>query len=370
MAEEAPTVNLLDLSAAAVACTVSASRTIMKIGNPDGEKNVRTKTDGSFVTDADVAAQFIIVKALRTISQAVHIIGEESQEEMEQLKKDYDFLDNDILKRTRQEFYLRRDSETPTETETTHLPLGITGQSPQLPAEPTFDDDAVIVDASRVCVVVDPLDGTKSYTQGEYDVVSILIAIIVDNTPVFGVIGKPFGYTGYNPIYGTKCVTFYGGPLMDGVYVAGGKQVEEAVVNSNEEGLITEDLPRAVISSSRSKGVVQDFCVHMGEKGLVYPEPLLISGAGEKSLRLVLHQKNEAIWFFPKPGTAIWDVAAPDALLRALGGKLTDKYGKEMDYSRHRDDFENVDGVVACVDEKLHDRCIELFQVGDWLERR
>eukprot|EP00522_Entomoneis_paludosa_P001583 CAMPEP_0172471174 /NCGR_PEP_ID=MMETSP1065-20121228/67682_1 /TAXON_ID=265537 /ORGANISM="Amphiprora paludosa, Strain CCMP125" /LENGTH=386 /DNA_ID=CAMNT_0013229265 /DNA_START=523 /DNA_END=1683 /DNA_ORIENTATION=- len=374
------TVNLLDLSAAAVACTVSASRTIMKIADPDdhedGEKNIRTKVDGSFVTDADVAAQFIIVKALRTVSQEVHIIGEESQEEMEQIKKDYDYLDQDILRRTRQEFHVRRQQSTTNgddETSSVQLPLG-TMEPPssesQIPSDPMFDnDDSVVVDASRVCVIVDPLDGTKSYAEGEYDVVSILIAIIVDNNPVFGVIGKPFGYTGHSPISGTDCVTFYGGPLIGGVYLAGGQGVEALPLISNEEGVITEDLPRAVISSSRSKGVVQDFCIHMGEKGLVYPEPLLISGAGEKSMRLILHEKNEAIWFYPKPGTSIWDVAAPDALLRSLGGRLTDKYGKEMDYSRTRDDFENVDGVVACIDEKLHARCIELFQEGDWLEQ-
>eukprot|EP00527_Entomoneis_sp_CCMP2396_P002227 CAMPEP_0198147222 /NCGR_PEP_ID=MMETSP1443-20131203/33926_1 /TAXON_ID=186043 /ORGANISM="Entomoneis sp., Strain CCMP2396" /LENGTH=374 /DNA_ID=CAMNT_0043811441 /DNA_START=469 /DNA_END=1593 /DNA_ORIENTATION=- len=361
------TVNLMDLAAACIACTVSASRTIMKIADPDddaGDKNTRTKNDGSFVTDADVAAQYIIVKALRTVSDKVHIIGEESQEEMEQLKRDYDYLDSDVLLKTRQELYMRQK-----ETKSSNFPLGCEKVDPSIPVDIVFDDDSAVVEASRVTVIVDPLDGTKSYTQGDYDAVSILIAIMLDNKPFFGVIGKPVGYTGHTPIFGTKCVTIYGGSLIDGVYVAGGEQVVVKPIVSNEEGVITEDLPRAVISSSRSKGVVQDFCVHMGEKGLVYPHPLLISGAGEKSVRLILQQENEAIWFFPKPGTSVWDVAAPDALLLPLGGKLTDKYGKEIDYSRHRDDFENIDGVVACIDAGLHAKCIELFQKGDWLDR-
>lgn len=96
---------------------------------------------------------------------------------------------------------------------------------------------------------------------------------------------------------------------------------------------------------------------------------MLISGAGEKSLRLILQKNNEALWFFPKAGTSLWDVAAPDALLRSLGGRMTDKYGREMDYSKTKEEAENVDGVVACIDAKLHAECVRLFQEGDWSER-
>jgi hypothetical protein len=129
------------------------------------------------------------------------------------------------------------------------------------------------------------------------------------------------------------------------------------------------DLPRAVISTSRSEGVVHDFCIHLGEQGLVYPEPMMCSGAGEKSLRLILQRKNEALWFFPKAGTCLWDVAAPDALLREMGGRMTDKYGREMDYSKSREEAENMDGVVACIDAELHEKCIQLFREGDWNDR-
>ena len=130
------------------------------------------------------------------------------------------------------------------------------------------------------------------------------------------------------------------------------------------------ELPRAVISGSRSKGVVHEFCVFLGEKGLIHKEPMMIAGAGEKSLRLILQTNNEALWFFPKSGTSLWDVAAPDAMLRSLGGKLTDKFGNEMDYSKSREEAENMEGVVACIDSDLHAKCIDLFKQGDWAERR
>lgn len=382
------TVNLMDLAAAAIACTVSASRQIQKIADPANrcETNVRSKNDGSVVTDADLAAQYIIVQSLRTVSQTVSIVGEESEEDIEQLKGEFDCMDPDIFRKAKLELRMRRKgrtSEIDSQKDALHdgvsLPLSCKSKSDfsasQYSDLSLFQDDSssdLHVDVSRVCIVVDPLDGTKSYAVGEYDAVSILIAIILDNKPCFGVIGKPFGYFSYSSILDTNCVTIYGGQLLGGVYVAGGKQVIPTPIATMTGGnpVTVEDLPRAVISSSRSKGVVQDFCWHLGEKGLVYPEPMLISGAGEKSLRLILQQHNEAVWFFPKPGTSLWDVAAPDALLRSLGGKLTDKYGKEMDYSKSREQYENVDGVVACIDEVLHAQCIQLFKEGDWLNHR
>ena len=99
---------------------------------------------------------------------------------------------------------------------------------------------------------------------------------------------------------------------------------------------------------------------------MIHPEPLLVSGAGEKSLRIITRFENEGLWFFPKGGTSLWDVAASDALLRATGGRLTDKYGKDMDYSKSRTEAENENGVVACYDQRLHAECIRLFSEGSW----
>lgn len=365
-----PQVNLIELAAAAVSCTVTAARSIRRISGADA-KNSRLKTDGSVVTDADFCAQGVIFKAITSVSSQVKIVGEESAEEMARHTEIIIEEDADIRKRTLLELRLRYHGKKmerlplaqTTETDAERKPLSDadTGEIDQL-----NDPEDCIVDASRVIVIVDPLDGTKSYATGDYDCVSILIGIVLDNKPFFGVIGKPFGYTGVTSILDTGCATFYGGPMINGVYIAGGDAVIPTAIDASAA---IEDLPRAVISSSRSKGLVHDFCIHLGEQGLVYPEPMLISGAGEKSLRLILQRKNEALWFYPKAGTSLWDVAAPDALLRALGGKMSDKFGNDMDYSKNRDEAENIDGVVACIDAKLHEKCIRLFQEGDWGDR-
>jgi 3'-phosphoadenosine 5'-phosphosulfate (PAPS) 3'-phosphatase len=371
MSSSSSKVNLLDLAAACVACTETASKAIETVVDA---KNTRLKPDGSFVTDADFIAQGVIVLAIQSISKNVRILGEESAEEMAAHQSSATPLDPHVWKRTADEVRLRYHGTHDVDP----LPLaqGISTSSEYTGV--TFkekDPDDVIVEASRVAVIVDPLDGTKSYALGEYDAVSILISILLDNHPIFGVIGKPFGYSaGLTSMLDTKCVTVYGGPLLKGVFVAGGKRVDAVPIlqqsGKNEEELLEELLPRAVISRSRSNGVVNEFCVHLGEQGLIHKEPMLISGAGEKSLRLILQINNEALWFYPKGGTSLWDVAAPDALLRSLGGKLTDKFGNEMDYSKSRKDAENLEGVVACIDKDLHAKCIQLFSEGDWLERR
>jgi 3'-phosphoadenosine 5'-phosphosulfate (PAPS) 3'-phosphatase len=429
----AQTVDLLELAAASVVSCVAASRKIRRLLD---RKNARLKADGSFVTDADYLAQGAIVEAIRGVSQHVRIVGEESAEEMaahvgrdeeEQEQEEAGggagaagpsepgsrkWLDQEILERTREELRIRlrraeggaemsdpaSDSASPAALPLSQIPapaVAGTGAAGALAssAPPPSDPAAVVVDASRVSVIVDPLDGTKSYAHGDYDSVSILVGIVLDDAdPCWGVIGKPFGYTGLPSIGDTGCVAIYGGSLVRGVYVAGrddpvrpppprhGEDLSSASADNAGAGAPPDDgaepnkrqrrlLPRAVISSSRSGGVVQEFCSYLGQKGLVDPEPLLISGAGEKSLRLILRNHNEALWFFPKGGTSRWDVAAPDALLRCLGGRMTDKRGNLFDYSASRDDAENTEGIVACSDAELHAECIRLFLEGDWSER-
>jgi 3'-phosphoadenosine 5'-phosphosulfate (PAPS) 3'-phosphatase len=411
-------VHLLDLATACVACTLSAAQTIDRIA---AVQNARLKADGTCVTDADYAAQGLICQAVRAVSRHVRIVGEESEVEMAAhmpvaavsnasssdknalLQQSSSSSSSAVWRRTRQELSLRYhqitsvprwplaqgivvrthdDDEDDAHVE--RLLLDELHASTTSDGNHNMDQHDLLVDASRVSVIVDPLDGTKAYANGDYDAVSILICITLDDEPYFGVIGKPFGYTkaandqsglednGLTSMLDTKCIVVYGGPLLKGVYVAGGRTIPPHSATASTTRTMTldhDDLPRAVISSSRSSGVVQDFCAHLADQNLIHREPLLISGAGEKSMRLILSLHNEALWFFPKSGTSLWDVAAPDALLRALGGKLTDKFGRNLDYSKPRTEAENTHGVVACNDAHLHAQCIALFQQGDWDSR-
>lgn len=392
-------VNLLHLAAAAIAATLAAAQPIREFsshssnttGSTHGDTvatrsldeqtqqqqeraeqqpherephlnktNARWKDDGTIVTDADYTAQGCIVRVLRKVPGEFVIIGEESAEEMEEhLTRNGDrqeMKDMDVIMTCAQVEVLNRYYGVQ------ECPLAQGGMPETLPEHktnmPEGEEAELLVDASRVRVFVDPLDGTKSYENGDYDAVTILIAIILDGKPHFGVITKPFGCNDHPSVLDTNCVTLYGGPLLKQVYIAG---VPEPCVKPPTSDI---NLPRAVISSSRSQGVVQNFVGHLAKNRQVHSEPLQVSGAGEKSLRLIVGTEQEALWFFPKAGTARWDVAASDALLRAMGGRLTDKYGRDLDYSKSREEAENLDGIIASSDAALHEECIRLFNDG------
>ena len=358
------TVNLLDLAASALTATVAAARPIRALSSFDQDKNTRIKGDGSVVTDADFSAQGAIMRTMQKVSANVRIVGEESEEEMMRHLDhiDNDECENDLYRLARDEVLMRYYNIKGRPPLCANASESNTSVDVTPPNDETGQDNQYIVDADRVSVFVDPLDGTKSYARADYDYVTILIAIILDNAPCFGVICKPFGIEGISSILDTGCVAVYGGTLLNGVYIAGG---DECQPPTRSEG----SLPRAVISQSRAQGIVADFVGELATSQVIHPEPVHVAGAGEKSLRLVMGTENEALWFFPKAGTSRWDVAASDALLRQLGGKLTDKFGNELDYSTSREDAENIDGIIASNDPALHEECIKLFQGRAWEDR-
>lgn len=370
----APSVNLLEMASSVLASSVSSSLSIRAFAQPNDaaqdSKNARLKADGSFVTDADFAAQSIITRAVQRVSQNVRILGEESPEGVAEASRDNleHASDKAVLENCRNEIFRRFKTRGLTSMEEApNQPLSPSSAGKAAGDEDLFQlskeqEKEVMVEASRICVIIDPLDGTSSYAKGKYDAVSILISVNLDFQPHFGVICKPFGYEGISPIMESGCAAVYGGLLIGGGFIAGGGPLTPL---SGDNG---GDAPRAVISSSRSKGVVENVCKQMGELGVIDPVPMHISGAGEKSLRLVLRRHNEGLWFFPRSGTSLWDIAASDAILRALGGKVTDKHGRPLDYSKSRAEAENMDGIIACSSEKIHEACMQVFQEKDWDE--
>lgn len=387
-------VNLLALSAACISSAVVAADQITalasstNVGGDDdvqeNKKNARLKIDGSLVTDADMAAQQIIVDALHKVSSGIRIVGEENEEEMRKhAVTGHEEKLEAISRLAREEILIRYDREQQqkegSDGDVGDLPLAQDrkpdGESTILNDQEQESDSSFArisemeefkIETDRVSVFIDPLDGTNSYAKGDHDPVSILVAIILDQKPCFGVICKPFGYSEQSSVLDTGCMIVYGGTLLGGAYIAGGDAIGNRKTEIAKSAEDRTDLPRAVISSSRSKGIVQDFVSHLGERGIFDPEPLLVSGAGEKSLRIITRFQNEGLWFFPKGGTSLWDVAASDALLRAIGGRLTDKFGNDMDYTKSRKEAENLKGVIACYDEGIHAECIRLFQEGSW----
>jgi len=342
--EQQRTSDLVRLATTAVVSSISASRPIRKIAyaneENEGYQNSRRKFDGSIVTDADLKAQHAIVDAFRSFDENVRIVGEE-----------------DDTASVGSSSSLSTVPPAPEEG----VPLGLSKSLfefvfQDIKKKLILEDENVVVCSSRVSIFVDPLDGTSSYARGQYHSVTTLIGITLDHKPIFGVIGRPFGAIGDENSCGP---IVYGGTLVNGVFEL---NVDNLSVSQIKGRSNTKPYDRkAVVSRSRTGELILNVVQELSKAGHLNQDPVPVSGAGEKALRLIVGEKNECLWPFPQPGTSIWDVAAPEALLRVFGGKLSDRYGHQIDYSENGT-RENSKGVIAAASVDLHQACIDQVQ--------
>ena len=173
-------------------------------------------------------------------------------------------------------------------------------------------------------VWVDPLDGTAEFTEGLLDHVTILIGIAIDGRAVAGVINQPFfGYQGDSD---TKLGRAIWGLVGLGAF-----------------GWARQEPPpgRRVLITTRSHSneLVNQCLANMSPTEIVRQ-----GGAGNKVLR-VLEGEADA-YVFASPGCKKWDTCAPEAILRAIGGDLTDVHGEKIKYNADVK-FPNTGGVIA-----------------------
>ncbi|XP_068433130.1 3'(2'),5'-bisphosphate nucleotidase 1 isoform X2 [Clinocottus analis] len=162
----------------------------------------------------------------------------------------------------------------------------------------------------ELVVWVDPLDGTKEYTEGLLDNVTVLIGIAYGGRAIAGVINQPF----YNYELGSGASlgrTMWGMPGLG----AFGFQLQEV------EG------DRRIVTTTRSHSnkLVTD-CVDAMEPH----EVVRVGGAGNKIIQLV--EGKASAYVFASPGCKKWDTCGPEAILHAVGGKLTDMHGNAYRY--------------------------------------
>ncbi|XP_029351962.1 3'(2'),5'-bisphosphate nucleotidase 1 [Echeneis naucrates] len=162
----------------------------------------------------------------------------------------------------------------------------------------------------ELVVWVDPLDGTKEYTEGLLDNVTVLIGIAYGGRAIAGVINQPF----YNYQVGAGAVL---GRTMWGMAGIGafGFQLQEV---PGDQRIVTT-------TRSHSNKVVTD-CVDAMEPH----EVIRVGGAGNKIIQLV--EGKASAYVFASQGCKKWDTCAPEAILHAAGGKLTDMFGNSYCY--------------------------------------
>jgi len=154
---------------------------------------------------------------------------------------------------------------------------------------------------------VDPLDGTKEYTEGRKQDVTVLIGIAAHGKAVAGVIYQPFWEVNDVEV----------GRTLWGVVGLGAFGLE---VKKVPEG-------RKIITTTRShmQKSVQDAIDSFKPDKVIN-----IGGSGSKCL--LVAEGIADCYLFASPGTKKWDTCAGDAIIKALGGKMTDIFGNDIEY--------------------------------------
>lgn len=197
--------------------------------------------------------------------------------------------------------------------------------------EGSLPDEALNARLEDLTVWVDPLDGTKEYTEGFLDHVTVLVGIAIGSKAVGGVIHQPFwNYKNEGQQLGR---TFYG---VVGAGIGG--------------SLVPKKAPdgQRIVTTSRSHGTG---LIEESTKACSPTSIIKVGGSGHKVMLLIEGQAHAYV--FPSPGCKKWDTCAPEAILHAINGKLTDIKGNSYEYHKGVQ-FVDEWGILATANEEDH----------------
>lgn len=172
------------------------------------------------------------------------------------------------------------------------------------------------------CWYVDPLDGTKEFIakNGEF---SVMIGLAVDGDARLGVVYQPVTNTMYRGVVGESAFM----EVDDRTY---------ALSVSTKE--TPKDL-QLVVSRSHRSASTDELVKRLG----ITSEEL--SGSVGLKVGLIASKKAD-LYVHLSDRSSAWDACAPDAILRAAGGRFTDCGGSSFHYGG--EDFQNHRGIFAC----------------------
>jgi len=284
----------------------------------DGALKVELKDAGdarSALTEADEAAHRAIVGALRAEwGEALHIVGEE-------------------------------DGNAELAASTAGAAAVVEPLRRDL-FEDDLGEDEEDIDISEITVFVDPLDGTREFVEGRLANCQSLVGVAVGGRSVAGAVGIPFPAGDLS----AEVTVVYGfadlGAGVAGAPLARGPYPLEAHVDATKfppPHLATGDSTAGVMAACRDafKGLASRRGGSGGRSGSTVP----YGGAGNKILAAALGEVSASVQHrYGGP----WDVCAPEAVLRAMGGRLTDLFGDDLAiYGADAEPWANERGYVA-----------------------
>ena len=181
-------------------------------------------------------------------------------------------------------------------------------------------DRSVSKSAGRIWIV-DPMDGTHEFTQRR-DEFAVMIGLAEAGRPVLGVVNQPAA-----------------GMLYRGIVGCAAELVCEGVVTAlGVTTTATSSQLRLIVSRSHTPKVVRQMASHLGIRNFIRS-----GSVGVKIGKLARGICD--LYLHPASGTKLWDTCAPEAILVAAGGQMSDFDGQPLAYDpEHRI---NSRGIVA-----------------------
>lgn len=205
------------------------------------------------------------------------------------------------------------------------------------------DDDLRRLQARRVWYV-DPIDGTKDFIAGRAGF-AVMIGLTIEHAPVLGVVFQPVGdrlFWAAPPAEGGAPAAWFATVAgVDDWRAAPAQRLAVSDVRDPSAARLVASASHRTRTIDEVKGIlgIADE-LNIGSVGL----KLALIGAGERDL-----------YVNPSAKSKLWDCCAPEAILRAAGGRLSDAHGAPIRY-----DVEDVAcraGLVAS-NGHLHDEVI------------
>ena len=340
-------ISLRELLVDCVECAHRGCREIRRVraaANLSGSSlSVTSKIEGdarSALTEADVKAQAMVIGSLRkAYGTKLNVVGEEDgnedatmdSERCESLRKDVSFrecVEAAVQKAALSDAGFREG------------------------------EDAVAIE--DVCVFVDPVDGTREFVEGRLENCQCLIGISVGGRAVAGAIGLPFpkGSEGFEVDKDDeeKSAILFG---LCGMGGADDPESDKGVVGVFNEHLMangylsTNEMignKRFAITTGDSKNVLLkasvDAVSEAAKENKTYLQDIdrpLVGGAGSKIVNVAFGKADVALMH----PTCLWDSCAPEAVLKAAGGYVSDFFGAPLCHSKDARTVENNLGIIA-----------------------
>jgi 3'(2'), 5'-bisphosphate nucleotidase len=183
--------------------------------------------------------------------------------------------------------------------------------------------------------IVDPLDGTKDFVLG-FDGYSVMIGLLEGGRPVLGVVHQPV--TG---------LTFRAaGDHAEVVDPAGTARPMRVSVEGDAARI------RLVVSNTHRSERVDQL-----KKILDITDELKVGSVGIKISFVARNERD--LYVHPTGHCKLWDTCAPEAILAAAGGRMTDLFGDPLRYEP--DELRVSRGIVAS-NGAVHDRVVEAIR--------